>query len=271
MDRSSRRRIWKVENLLAAEKKEREEKRRKEFENNVLHARYHATAVAAIILSGEPKIDEPLIKAWRRALQHYGIPPLQQHGINLDEAARARDQVAAAQRLFPIIVGGAEESAKFTEIFRTAPVWLLTFTATLWDAALLRFKLPQKLRFNLPQESWRPKWGAAGYEESQRWPLLPLGTITDGNPVPDKDARRWPFTLRMTKQTDRSADPEENLSQEDEKGPSPEAERSADLELAIDVAKHPEKERELSRYQNLRLRDLFEYLASRRRQESGDD
>ena len=262
MDRSSRRRIWKVENLLAAEKKEREEKRRKEFENYVLHARYHATAVAAIILSGEPKIDEPLIKAWRRALQHYGIPPLQQHGINLDEAARARDQVAAAQRLFPIIVGGAEESAKFTEIFRTAPVWLLNFTGTLWDAAVLRFNLPQECR---------PKWGAAEYEGSRRWPLLPLGTMTDGDPVPDKDARRWPFPLRMTKQTDRSADLEENLSQEDEKGPSPEAERSADLELAIDVAKHPEKERELSRYQNLRLRDLFEYLASRRRQESGDD
>jgi hypothetical protein len=36
-------------------------------------ARRHATAVAAIILSGQPKIDKPLNKAWNRALRHYGI------------------------------------------------------------------------------------------------------------------------------------------------------------------------------------------------------
>jgi hypothetical protein len=73
MDRSSRRRILKVEELLSAAKKEREEKRKELNKNFLGHARLHATAVAAIVLSGEPKIDEPLSRAWTRALQHYRI------------------------------------------------------------------------------------------------------------------------------------------------------------------------------------------------------
>jgi hypothetical protein len=38
-------------------------------------ARLHATAVAAIVLSGEPKIHEPLIRAWARTLAHYKLEP----------------------------------------------------------------------------------------------------------------------------------------------------------------------------------------------------
>ena len=34
-------------------------------------ARLHTACVAAITLVGEPKIDEPLIEAWRRTLVHY--------------------------------------------------------------------------------------------------------------------------------------------------------------------------------------------------------
>jgi hypothetical protein len=257
MDRSSQRRIWKVENLLAAEKKEREEKRRKEFENYVLHARFHATAVAAIVLSGEPKIDEPLIRPWTRALQHYGISALQQYGMNLDDAARERDQVAAAQRLFPIIVGGAEESAKFAEIFRTAPGWLFYFTNTLMDALWLKLLYPLWLKSDLPHKSWRPKWGSAGYEESRRWPLLPLGTMTHGDPISDEDARLWPFPLDRMKEADPTPDFDDNLSQEDEDEASA-YEFLENLNLLLDLAEKPEKEKELSRYQKLRLRKHFE-------------
>jgi hypothetical protein len=71
-------------------------------------------------LSGEAKIDEPLGEAWARALQHYKIS-WSHRGIILGEAARQKDQVAAAQQLFPLIVGCAELSARFTEIFMTAP------------------------------------------------------------------------------------------------------------------------------------------------------
>lgn len=209
------------------------------------------------------RIDEPLIGAWTRALQHYGIPALQQHGINLSEAARTKNQVEAARRLVPIIVQGAEETAKFAEIFRTAPVWLLNFTSTFMDAGWLKFDLPHK--------SWRAKWGSAGYEESRGWPLLPLGTMTDGDPVADEDARRWPLPLGMMKEADTIPNCEDNCSQKDADNPSPEADLLEDMELCVDVAENPGREEELSRYEKLRLHALFRYLSSRRRQRSGDD
>src|SRR5262245_32930275 len=106
MDRRSQRRIWKVEERLFAAKRERERKRKKFYESNLRHARLHATAVAAIVLSGKPKIDEPLSRAWTRALQHYRIetqlPDL--HIRDLNEGTPMKRQVAAAQKLVPIIL-----------------------------------------------------------------------------------------------------------------------------------------------------------------------
>src|SRR5712691_7593990 len=106
MDRRPRQRISKVEELLSAAKKERERKRKKFYEDRLRHARLHATAVAAIVLSGEPKIDEPLGRAWRRALRHYRIEtrPLDSHFRPLREETPLERQVAAAQTLAPIIL-----------------------------------------------------------------------------------------------------------------------------------------------------------------------
>ena len=158
MDRSSQQRIWKVENLISAAKKEREEKRKKELELLVSDARLHAIAVAAIVLSGQPKIDEPLIRAWTRALQHYGVQPLAKHEIHLDDKSRLNKQNRAAQELVPVILRYAEVSERLTKIFRTAPVWLLHFTQTHFDVGFVRF--------NLRPISFISKWGSAGYEES---------------------------------------------------------------------------------------------------------
>src|SRR5512133_1703227 len=97
MDRRSQRRIWKIEALLSAAKRAREEKRKKFSENCLRHARLHATAVAAIVLSGDPKIDEPLSRAWTRSLRHYRI-----RDVNGTQIER---QVAAAQQLLPTILG----------------------------------------------------------------------------------------------------------------------------------------------------------------------
>jgi uncharacterized protein (UPF0332 family) len=205
MDRSSQRRIRKVEELLSAAKKEREEKRKKRHENIVFHARYHATAVAAIVLSGEPKIDEPLSRAWTRALQHYRIEtrPLDSHFRPLREETSLERQVAAAQNLAPIILPVTlKESARFTEIFKTAPVWLLNFTFMSFDACVLKL--------GLPNQSWLPaagiKWGTAGYDESRQWPLLPSGTMTDGDPVPYEDAQLWPLPLETMEEADTTED-----------------------------------------------------------------
>jgi hypothetical protein len=81
MDRSSRRRVCKAEEALSIAKKQHEEERKKFLATWVSYARLHATAVAAIVLSGQPKIGEPLIRAWTRALQYYGVQPLAEHEI----------------------------------------------------------------------------------------------------------------------------------------------------------------------------------------------
>jgi hypothetical protein len=182
MDRSLRHRLSKIDKHIATARKERKKKNEQHIRDLLFSARHHATAVAAIVLSGQPKIDEPLIMAWNRALQHYGI--------NLDTWGGMDDQVEAAEQLDPMIMQGKEASARFTEIFAAAPVWLLQFTGLLNDARLLKFDLP-----DMPKLL---SWGSAGFEDAQRWPLLPLGTMTAGDPIPSRDPRQlWliPFCV----------------------------------------------------------------------------
>jgi len=176
MDRGLRYRLSKAEKLASAALKKREEEKRKAIKENVRHAPYHATAVAAIVLAGQPKLDEPLILAWERALRHYEI--------NVNGLGRLDVQLKAAQQLLPIIMQGEELPARFAEIFKTAPAWLLQFTGIAWDAHLLEI--------HMPDISKKLRWGSAGYEEARQWPLLPSGTMTAGDPIPDPDIEgRW--------------------------------------------------------------------------------
>jgi hypothetical protein len=77
---------------------------------------------------------------------------------------------------------GGNETEKFTAIFRTAPVWLLEFTRMKFDAHFLKF--------DLPKMSDKQVWGEEGLKDFLRWPLLPLGMMTDGDPVPERSRRR---------------------------------------------------------------------------------
>ena len=139
--------------------------------------------MAAIVLAGQPKLDEPLILAWDRTLQHYKI--------NVNGFRRLDNQLKAAQQLLPIIMKGEELLARFAEIFETAPAWLLQFTGMAWDAHLLEI--------HMPDISKKLRMGSAGYEEARQWPLLPSGTLTAGDPIPDIDPRQlwldWNFVL----------------------------------------------------------------------------
>src|SRR6516165_12821770 len=93
------RQLLKLENMLSLAQKQDEERRKKDYEIYVSLARPHATAVAAIVLAGKPKVDEPLAEAWKRALRHYKI-----------EDRYNWDHVHAAKQLFPLIVGDADMS-----------------------------------------------------------------------------------------------------------------------------------------------------------------
>ena len=203
MDRSSQQRISRAEKLLSKAEElvsielKKHAKRREEMYKSLRpQARRHATAVAAIVISGEPKIDEPLFHAWVRALQHYGITDeygrkyeyenwLERGNGYLD----IYDSVfySAYDQWYPAILNGAnkaeeitkifsaEEAEKFTKIFSAAPVWLLEFTLMGVDAYLLQF--------NLPEMRDKLVWGQKGLEDRWRWPFLPLGMMTDVDPV----------------------------------------------------------------------------------------
>ncbi len=177
MDRNLR--LSKIKKLVSSALREREGREYQFTKELSCQARRHATAVAAIVLSGQPKIDEPLIEAWKRALRCYGI--------NVGRPEEMEHQVRAAQQLLPKIIGDEEASAKFTEIFRKAPVWLLQYTLISTDAPLLKFRLPDISR--------RSRWGSTGYRDAWRWPLLPWGMMTTGDPIPHNDPRRLRLNL----------------------------------------------------------------------------
>ena len=169
---SRRAKISRIEELIASKLKAQQERRKQWAKALPIHAQRHATAVAAIALAGEPKIDEPLNRAWARSLRHYEIA--------LDPTTKS-EQIRAAQLLFPIIVGEEASSSQFAKIFSTAPAWLLQFTRTVLDAWIIRFRLPE-MKPN-------PNWGIAGFEDAEHWPLLPNGVLTAGEPIPHHDAR----------------------------------------------------------------------------------
>jgi hypothetical protein len=121
-------------------------------------ARRHALAVAAIVRSGEPKIAEPLALAWKRTLLH--------HDIRIPDGCENEVQFASPE-LYSAIIEDADERERFAEIFRTAPTWLLRFTAIRFDAVVLGFDLP-----SLSNKRAR---GVGGY----LWPELPLGRMAD--------------------------------------------------------------------------------------------
>ena len=194
MDRNLSQRIRNVEKLLSkaeelasAALRKREERLAAFVDRFGPKALLHATAVAAIVIYGEPKIDEPLIRAWVRTLRHHGITVKNEYGCEYEfepgheheyhfEFEYERELKAAHCILYPTIMNGANETEKFTEIFKTAPAWLLEFTHMNFDAALLKFDLPKM------QEKY--VWDENGLENLNRWPLLPLGMMTGGDPIP---------------------------------------------------------------------------------------
>ena len=218
MDRSLQARIRKIERslsgaeeLVSHELKKRADEQAEWIKQRRPEARLHATAVAAIVIAGEPKIDEPLLHAWMRGLRNLDIRPVNEYGREFRQLGehefpeelwdyRAHWELRAAYDTFyPRLMGGENEAQKFTEVFRNAPIWLLEFTWMRWDARYLEFQLPRLAD--------KQTWGEDGFEDSLKWPLLPLGVMTAGNLVPEieippdvapDDAEAYRQTARMT-------------------------------------------------------------------------
>ena len=240
MAKRSQHRISNIERLVSAAQQERHDRLEQSAPVLRNQARHHAIAVAAIVLSGQPRIEEPLTRAWARTLQHYGID--------------LEDYVANPERLSPIIMQGELASERFTEIFLTAPIWLLQFTAVAMDARLLRFDLPDIAN--------ALQWGSAGFEDARRWPLLPLGTMTAGDPIPDLDERRlWIVLVCMMTLGDLSRLEYEfpRVKEEIHSHHDRNLGLLDDIGFALDLDGKPEAE--WSRYEKRRMRKLSEQIS----------
>jgi hypothetical protein len=146
-------------------------------------AGFHALAVAAVVLHGEPKIAEPLgVAQWRmqeKLGKQFGAAAdeywIRQHG----EKANPVTREIFCQKLMFEALSGANVNLKFERIFAKAPVWLLNFTGVEWDAQLLGFKLPKL--------TGAPALGKEARLDRNRWPILPTGTIDAGGPCSESD------------------------------------------------------------------------------------
>jgi hypothetical protein len=52
------------------------------------------------------------------------------------------------------------------------------------------------LRFHLPEMKPHPNWGTAGFADAERWPLLPNGVLTAGEPIRHDDARNITLAIQ---------------------------------------------------------------------------
>jgi hypothetical protein len=144
----------------------------------------HAIHVAAVVLYGEPKIEEPLGIAWSRVEEML----TKKFGAAADEwwlregEAELHPTFRALYLYAPFMFinrPGGNDNLKFERIFSEAPAWLLKFTAVEWDAKLLGFKLRKLVG--------TPKLGREARRGRDRWPLLPEGTIDAGGPCSEPD------------------------------------------------------------------------------------
>ena len=173
MSRVSKARISRLEEAASAMLQKQRHKRRELLKKQRLAAKYHATCVAAIVLAGEPKFEEPLCCAWNRALQHFDI--------KVKNPNEFTGQIQAAHLLDWYILAGKDRKERFTELFKPTPAWLLEFTRICFDSLLLDFNLPSVTRAR------EQIWGVHGLREARGWPTLPVGTMGSGNPLLKSD------------------------------------------------------------------------------------
>jgi hypothetical protein len=138
----------------------------------------------------------------------------------------------------------AELPDSSAEIFKSAPVCLLHFTRMTLDAWFLKF--------HLPEMTATPEWGDLGFKDSERWPLLPLGVMTAGEPIPRDDRRQLVVALLSVGPPSGSIPDFFDRPSEEAQNLSPVIE---DLCFAISLEQKPKQE--WSAYERRRMRKFI--------------
>jgi hypothetical protein len=172
MIRSDTRRLSRLEQLASLTAEGRERRKTALAERRRSSARDHAMILVALILHGDPKIDEPLDIAWHRALEQLGLERL---GLSLTPSADVAARLRAV--VLPELPGDTD-NAKLAHVLNSGPIWLIKFCHVWMDAILLGIELQQDASFRL-------EFGRIGLREGvDSWPDLPKGTLAAGGPIP---------------------------------------------------------------------------------------
>jgi hypothetical protein len=172
MNLISRRRLSRLEKLVASAVAERKRREPEKAAWRRQAALDHATKLVTLILYGDPQIEEPLAIAWKRALDRLGL------GNAPQEVLPYRLRAVVAD------LPGDTENAKIAGVLNSAPSWLLKFCRAGLDCFVLGFELPKSSK---PA----PEYGRGGLHEARdAWPDLPTGTMGAGRPIPKPNPMR---------------------------------------------------------------------------------
>lgn len=171
MGRNKRQRLARLEQKTERLDDERKQREAKQNERLRQAAWDHLTMVVAVVLHGDPRIDERLEVAWRRAIDRLGLT-----------GTRPEHLLKQMRRLLVDQLPGPTPTEKFASVLWSAPPWLLSFCMCNLDVGILRFSLPGG---PLPEP---------GRSEIARpsWPRLPRGAFADGGLMPEEpDDLSW--------------------------------------------------------------------------------
>jgi hypothetical protein len=152
MTRARFRQTARLERLAEAHLRPKEKTNSRSEEMVRDYAFTHTANLSALILYGDPKIEEPLSFAWKRCLESAEWQKRREKYGGWDEYGRdTRDpfetfsatQIAKYfRKYFLPDLAGRDELEKFRLIFKKAPPWLLWFTYGDVNARILGIKLP---------------------------------------------------------------------------------------------------------------------------------
>lgn len=160
-------------------------------------ARIHAASVIAVAHYGEPRTDEPLLRACTRAshklVDRFGRETIRRCEEEFEQlgAGGPGRHIMKHPSLRPEIVVLLDRDlsgrTSLSRALARAPVWLLKFTGVERDADILGFRLRDL--------SGAPMLGRDALLDRARWPCLPECTIDAG--VPYDEAADRPLTTQL--------------------------------------------------------------------------
>jgi hypothetical protein len=168
--------------ILAEQLRERERERKKEAREAT--ARDHLIRVVTVSLKGEPKIDEPLVLAWRRVHEHFGV---------LDLIDKPVPPEFFYERIVQDLSDGRTPNEKLTAATRQVPNWLQYFCFT--DHTT--YVLDRNNMCVVPSIKQLEKEWKIPIDDREAWPFLPMGKLEPADSELPREQENLYFELLL--------------------------------------------------------------------------